>query len=109
MYPVLIYRAWILKITSGDSFFSLQQMDQALEHFIQSTQQLADIFIGHSLGGWLAARYAARHPESVVHLILINNAGIRYDGFEQQADAFTIRSVDDVRLLLRQMWFRYPW
>jgi abhydrolase domain-containing protein 6 len=97
------------KITTGDPFFSLQQMDHALENFIQSTQQLPIVLIGHSLGGWIAARYAAKHPDSVCHLILINNAGIRYDGFEQQADAFTIKSVDDVRCLLQQMWFRYPW
>ena len=97
------------KSTTGDPFFSLQQMDHALEHFILRTQRLPIILIGHSLGGWIAARYAVKHPDSVCHLILINNAGIRYDGFEQQADAFTLKSVEDVRHLLQQMWFRYPW
>jgi pimeloyl-ACP methyl ester carboxylesterase len=97
------------KITAGDPFFSLQQMDHAVEHFVQSTQRLPIILIGHSLGGWLAARYAAKNPTSVHYLILINNAGIRYDGFEQQLDAFTIMNVDDVRRLLQQMWFHYPW
>ena len=97
------------KITGGDRFFPLRQMDQALEQFIQSTQHPPLHIIGHSLGGWLAARYAARHPESVEHLILIDNAGIRYEGFERQADAFTIRSVDDVRHLLELLWYRYPW
>jgi pimeloyl-ACP methyl ester carboxylesterase len=97
------------KIITGDPFFTLQQMDHALEQFIQITQRLPIVLIGHSLGGWLATRYAAKHPDSVCHLILMNNAGIRYDGFEQQADAFTIKSIDDVRCLLQQMWFRYPW
>jgi len=97
------------KITIGDAFFSLQQMDLALEHFIHTSQRLPIILIGHSLGGWIAARYAVKHPDSVSHLILINNAGIRYDGFEQQADAFTIKSVDDVRRLVQKMWFHYPW
>jgi abhydrolase domain-containing protein 6 len=97
------------KITSGDPFFTLHQMDYALEHFILSTQQLPIMLVGHSLGGWIAARYAVKHPDSVSHLILINNAGIRYDGYEQQADAFTIKNIDDVRRLLQQMWFRYPW
>jgi pimeloyl-ACP methyl ester carboxylesterase len=97
------------KITIGDAFFSLQQMDLALEHFIHTSQRLPIILIGHSLGGWIAARYAVKHPDSVSHLILINNAGIRYDGFEQQADTFTLKSVDDVRRLLQQMWFHYPW
>lgn len=96
------------KITTGDPFFSLQQMDHALEHFIQSTQRLPITLIGHSLGGWLAARYAANHPDSVHHLILISNAGIRYDGFEQQVDAFTIKDTADVHRLLQKMWFHYP-
>jgi pimeloyl-ACP methyl ester carboxylesterase len=97
------------KITSGDPCFSLQQLDHAIEHFIQSSQRLPIVLIGHSLGGWLAARYAAKHPESVRHLILINNAGIKYDGFEQQGDAFSLKSVDDVHRLLQKMWFHYPW
>ena len=95
-------------ITSGNPFFSLQQLDDAIEHF-QSTQRTPTIIIGHSLGGWLAARYAVNHPDSVEHLILIDNAGIRYDGAEKQVDAFTIKSVDDARRLLQQMWFHYPW
>jgi abhydrolase domain-containing protein 6 len=97
------------KITTGDPFFSLQQMDHTLEHFIHRTQRLPVILIGHSLGGWLVARYAAKHPDSVQRLILIDNAGIKYDGFERQADAFTLKNVDDVRRLLQQMWFHYPW
>ena len=94
------------KINSGDPFFSLQKMDNAIEQFIQTTQRLPIVLIGHSLGGWLAARYAARHPDSVSHL---NNAGIRYEGFEKQADAFSIKCVEDVDRLLQQMWYRYPW
>jgi pimeloyl-ACP methyl ester carboxylesterase len=97
------------KITSGESFFSFQQMDYALEDFIRHTLQPPVILIGHSLGGWLAARYAAKHPESVKHLILIDNAGIKYEGFERQVDVFTLKSVDDMRRLLQKMWFSYPW
>jgi pimeloyl-ACP methyl ester carboxylesterase len=84
-------------------------MDRAIEQFIRDTQHGPIILIGHSLGGWLAARYAVAHPRSVRHLILINNAGIKYDGFEQQAELFRFRDVDDVRRLLQKMWYRYPW
>ena len=34
------------------------------------------VLMGHSLGGYLAATYAMRHPEDVEHLILVCPAGM---------------------------------
>ena len=97
------------KIKSRDSFFSIEQIDKSLENFFQRTNQLPVTLIGHSLGGWLAARFAIRNQSQVEHLILINNAGISCPGVIEQAELFKIKSIDDVRNLLDHMWFRYPW
>jgi len=90
-------------------FLTLEQLDTTVEQFLRQTQQKPIILIGHSLGGWLAARFAINHPKVVCRLILINNAGIQYPGVAHQAEVFDIQSVKDVRRLLQRMWFRSPW
>jgi pimeloyl-ACP methyl ester carboxylesterase len=44
--------------------------------------------VGHSLGGWMAAEYAATYPDSISHLVLINAAGYPFDDTDAVPDFF---------------------
>jgi len=49
-----------------------------LEHTVLGRSDEPAVFIGHSIGGFCAARLALRHPELVRGLVLINSGGF-YD------------------------------
>ncbi|KAI4320957.1 hypothetical protein MLD38_034388 [Melastoma candidum] len=39
------------------------------------------ILLGHSFGGYVAAKYALKHPEHIQHLILVGSAGFTSESF----------------------------
>lgn len=87
-----------------------------LKHYAQFVKQFVDhiglrtfTLLGHSMGGWITMRYTLAHRDRVHHLILINTAGIYYQGVAQLREAFTIRSARDTKALLDLIWVRYPW
>jgi abhydrolase domain-containing protein 5 len=57
----------------GEDFF-LSALEQWRTLRFPPLQRLT--LLGHSLGGYLAAAYALRHPQAVAHLVLVNAAGI---------------------------------
>jgi abhydrolase domain-containing protein 6 len=48
-----------------------------LERFLDALGYLRVTFVGNSLGGWIATRFAVEHPERVERLYLLNSAGLR--------------------------------
>ncbi len=58
--------------------FSLDDYCITLLAFFEKLELGRVIIIGHSLGGRIAIKFAARHPERVEKLVLISAAGIPY-------------------------------
>ena len=51
-----------------------------LGYFLEALGYTQVTLVGQSLGGWIATRYAAEHPERVKRLYLLNSAGLMRDG-----------------------------
>jgi pimeloyl-ACP methyl ester carboxylesterase len=47
-----------------------------LGHFLDTLDYPQVTLVGQSLGGWIATRYTAQHPERVKRLYLLNSAGM---------------------------------
>jgi len=95
-------------LRSDVGFLSLDELNGAIDALAKTIHE-PFLLLGHSLGGWLAARYASEHPDRVRHLVLVNNAGILYEGTQEQRRVFQVESIADVRKLLDTMWYHYPW
>ena len=52
-----------------------------------------------SMGGWIALKFAAEHPERVRHLVLIDSAGFPF-ATTMTETAFTPRNLDQLRALI---------
>lgn len=82
---------------------------RALSVFVDHHMKGPVTIVGHSFGGWLAARTAAARPERIRHLVLVNTAGVYFQGIEQMREMSILKSVAETRKLLTTMWYRYPW
>lgn len=90
-------------------FCTLSEHAEALGALMKVVSNGPAILLGQSLGGWVCCRYAATVPKQIQHLVLVDTAGVYYQGAERLRDLFTIRSVSDTRRLLTNLWFKYPW
>lgn len=96
-------------IRNGSTFFSIPEHLDTLKKFIEWKKLQSFILVGHSMGGWLAAKHAARCPNHIERLLLINTAGVYYIGAEDLRRMFDITTSGDVGKLLDAMWYRSPW
>ncbi|MEX1139843.1 MAG: alpha/beta hydrolase [Bacteroidota bacterium] len=93
----------------GFPVHTIDEYAAILEQFIEETVEGSFVLLGHSLGGWLTMKYALKHPQRVDHLILVNTAGVYFQGAEMLVDLFDIRSTKETNRLLDRIWKRYPW
>lgn len=92
-----------------DAVPTIDRYVRFLEDFVDSVIEGPFALLGHSMGGWITMKYALAHRDRVQHLLLINPAGIYYQGVDKLRDAFILRSTKDTRALLDLIWVRYPW
>jgi 2-hydroxy-6-oxonona-2,4-dienedioate hydrolase len=57
--------------------YSIETFVEFLEGFMRQAGIPKATLVGLSLGGWIAADFAAQHPEMVERLVLVDAAGIR--------------------------------
>lgn len=81
--PSFLSHADKLTGLTGRPTFRARNTAQAEDFFVDSLSQWREaqgldrmILVGHSLGGYLSACYALRHPEHISHLILVCPAGV---------------------------------
>ena len=56
-----------------------------LERFLNALGYPQVTLVGNSLGGWIATRFAVKHPERVERLYLLNSAGLRRENVRSPA------------------------
>jgi pimeloyl-ACP methyl ester carboxylesterase len=74
-----------------------------LHGFMQSQNLSKATLVGNSLGGWIAIDFAARHPQMVDKLVLVDSAGLAWE----KAPAMDLNpaSLADMRALLDSIFY----
>ncbi|MDF5714023.1 MAG: alpha/beta hydrolase [Rhizonema sp. NSF051] len=66
-----------------DVHYSIDLQVESLAEFVHALKLEKIYLVGHSLGGWIAARYALKYPEQIDGLVLLAPEGVEIEG--QQA------------------------
>ena len=81
-----------------------------VESFSQACVPERAVYLGHSLGGALVARFTARHPERSLGTVLVSPAGGRVprERLEQVVAGFKVTTQREARVLARRFFSRPP-
>ncbi len=77
-----------------------------LKRFLDALGYPRAILVGNSLGGWIATQFAARYPERVHSLYLLNSAGLRREETRSPYAADRVAA----RQTMQNIWgYPLPW
>ena len=81
--------------------------------FLQEFMRVLSIpkasLVGNSLGGWIAADFAARHPEMVEKLILVDAAGVKQEGEVKIPIDLNPSTLEGTRRVLEYIAYDHRW
>lgn len=97
------------RITNGKSFLTIGEQVEIISRLVEELGLSSFQLIGQSFGGWIAARFAIQNQDRVLHLVLVNNAGVYYKGVEKVQELFRLSSMKDLHRLTDAMGRRRSW
>ncbi len=65
---------------AANNHYSIDLMVDSLAEYLKLLKLEKVHFVGHSLGGWIAASFAIKYPEKVADVVLISPEGIQIEG-----------------------------
>ena len=99
-------------VGQSDENSDVAAVEDAVFHYLEVFDAL-DLkrfdLVGHGVGGWIAAEFAARHPERIARLVLIDAMGLFVAG-QPTGDIFMMAQPSDggSNHSLRELLFRSP-
>jgi pimeloyl-ACP methyl ester carboxylesterase len=92
----------------GQAFAQIGQLRDALIAFLEAKADGPYVLVGQSLGGWVSAKVAAKRPELVEQLVLVNNAGVYYPQVQELSELMLVETREEVEAFWRRLWHRMP-
>ncbi len=79
--------------------YSVAQQSDIVRGFMEAVSVAEADVIGISLGGWIALKVAAEHPERVRRLVLVSSAGLQFPTTLRET-SFSAANLDELRASL---------